>query len=248
MNGKKPTFFQFTKKNSKQLAHNYLPVSLLPIFSKFFQKLIFDDIFSFMEQNNLFNNNRAGFKPNDSCINQLISITHSIFWAFDANPSLVNRGVLAFCAYRKYLKKSFTTVCFTNFFTNSNSLCLIKSFLQNQIVFLNGQSLIWKPISAEVPPGTVICPLLLLVYIMEISPCLYQLFTARTKVWLQTLDWQYFVISVVNCVNTSALTCHNDVMVMQNWVCQWKMSFSPDKKQASENKLITQPPFFFNSR
>ena len=56
-----------------------------------------------MEQNYLFNNNRLGFKPNDSCINQLLSITHNIFWALEANPSLDVRGVWAFCAYRKYL-------------------------------------------------------------------------------------------------------------------------------------------------
>ena len=68
-----------------------------------------------MEQNYLFNNNRLGFKPNDSCINQLLSITHNIFWALEADPSLDIRGVWAFCAYRKYLIKSVTTVFFTNF-------------------------------------------------------------------------------------------------------------------------------------
>ena len=36
---------------------------------------------------------RSDFRPNDSCINQLISITHNIYRAFDANPSLEVRGV-----------------------------------------------------------------------------------------------------------------------------------------------------------
>ena len=36
-------------------------------------------------------------KPNDSCFNQLISITHSIFSAFDAHSSLEVRGVNVFC-------------------------------------------------------------------------------------------------------------------------------------------------------
>ena len=46
-----------------------------------------------MIQNNLLNSCQSGFRPNDSCINQLISITHNIYRAFDANPSLEVRGV-----------------------------------------------------------------------------------------------------------------------------------------------------------
>ena len=47
-----------------------------------------------MIHNKLLNSYQLGFRPNDSCINQLISITHNIYCAFDANPSLEVRGVL----------------------------------------------------------------------------------------------------------------------------------------------------------
>ena len=80
------------KKNSKQLVNNYRPVLLLPICSKFFEKLIFDSIYSFMIYNKLLNNCQSGFRPNDSC-NQIISITHDIYRAVDANLSLEVRGV-----------------------------------------------------------------------------------------------------------------------------------------------------------
>ena len=46
-----------------------------------------------MIQNNLLNGFYSGFRPNDSCINQLVSITHNIYRAFDANCSLEVRGV-----------------------------------------------------------------------------------------------------------------------------------------------------------
>ena len=46
-----------------------------------------------MIQNNLLNSCQSSFRPNDSCINQFISITHNIYRAFDANPSLEVRGV-----------------------------------------------------------------------------------------------------------------------------------------------------------
>ena len=57
---------------------------------------MFDSIYEFLDENNLFNSNQSGFRPNDSndfCIHQLIDITHNIFRSFDANPSLEVRAV-----------------------------------------------------------------------------------------------------------------------------------------------------------
>ena len=90
---KKGNIIPVHKKNSKQKVDNYRPVSLLPICSKIFEKLIFDSIYEFLNKNSLFNNNQSGFRPNDSCIYQLIAIARNIFSAFDANPSLEVRGV-----------------------------------------------------------------------------------------------------------------------------------------------------------
>ena len=88
MTGKKCNIIPEHKKNYKQIVNKYRPVSLLPIFSKTFEKQIFDSIYDFIDKNNLFSNSQSGFRPNDSCIHQRIAITHNIFSAFDANPSL----------------------------------------------------------------------------------------------------------------------------------------------------------------
>ena len=45
-----------------------------------------------MKHKKLSNSCQLDFRPNDSCINQLISITHNIYLAFDTNPSLGIRG------------------------------------------------------------------------------------------------------------------------------------------------------------
>ena len=68
-------------------------MSLFPTFSKIFEKLIFDSIYEFIDKNNFFNNNQSGFRPNNSCMHQLIAITHKIFSALDANPSLEVCGI-----------------------------------------------------------------------------------------------------------------------------------------------------------
>lgn len=85
--------FHEKTKNSKQLVNSYLSVSLLPKCSKNFEKLIFDSIFNFIIQNNLLNSCLIGFRPNDSCVNLLISITDNIYRVFHANFSLEVCGV-----------------------------------------------------------------------------------------------------------------------------------------------------------
>ena len=92
-NGSRGNIIPVHKKNDKQCVNNYRPVSLLPICGKIFEKLIFNEIFKFLEAENLLNPNQSGFRPSDSCINQLIAITYEIFSAFDWNLSLEVRGL-----------------------------------------------------------------------------------------------------------------------------------------------------------
>ena len=81
------------KKRDKHRKENYRPISLLPIFGKILEKLIYDSLFSHLERENLLNPNQSGFRPGDSTINQLLSIIHSIHSAFDCNPILEVRSV-----------------------------------------------------------------------------------------------------------------------------------------------------------
>ena len=62
------------KEDDKQNVKNYRPVSLLPIFSKIFERLIFNEMYSFFIENDLISSNQPGFKQGQSCINQLLSI------------------------------------------------------------------------------------------------------------------------------------------------------------------------------
>ena len=90
---KKANIVPVHKKHDKQLIKNYWPVSLLPICSKILEKVIFNSLFKYLDDNNLLNSNQSGFRSGDSCVHQLLSITHKIYKAFDANPSLDVREV-----------------------------------------------------------------------------------------------------------------------------------------------------------
>ena len=82
-NGKRPMWFLFSKKKNKKKEKNYYPISLLPVSSKIFERLLYGSMFKFFTENSLISQNQSGFKPGDSCTNQLLSIMHQINKSFD---------------------------------------------------------------------------------------------------------------------------------------------------------------------
>ena len=88
---KKENVVPIHKKADKQCGRNYRPASLLPICSKVLERTIYNTMFTYFIENNLISENQSGFKPGDSCVNQLLAITHEIFPSVDDNCEV--RGV-----------------------------------------------------------------------------------------------------------------------------------------------------------
>ena len=78
-------------KGDHQCVKNDRPVFLLPVFSKIFERLIYNAMFKHVLDNNLISSNQSSLKPGESCINQVIAITHEIFKGF--HDGLEIRGV-----------------------------------------------------------------------------------------------------------------------------------------------------------
>ena len=81
------------KKEDKSLLKDYRPISLLPIFSKIFERVIYNFLFNKFQSNKHFTPSQSGFLPGDSCIAQLLSIIHEIQTAFDSNPTVDMRSI-----------------------------------------------------------------------------------------------------------------------------------------------------------
>ena len=90
--GRRVMLFQFIKKNKKNLIKNYQPISLLPIFSKVFERLVLNALFNFFLQSKLFTPCQSGFIPSDPCVSQLLSVTHEIYKSFNCHPPTDMRG------------------------------------------------------------------------------------------------------------------------------------------------------------
>ena len=219
---KKANVIPVHKKGDKQVLKNYRPVSLLPICGKIFEKLIFNALYSFFEDHKLLNPCQSGFKKNDSCINQLVSITHEIYSAFDCNPSLEVRGVFL------DLSKAFDKVWHDGLIyklkllgISGSLLKLIQNYLDSwfQRALLNGQTSEWKPIKPGVPQRSILGPLFLLVYINICSnlSTTFKLFPDTT------------LFSTVNDTNKCFENLTYDLCIIRNWAYQWEKSFNPDR-------------------
>ena len=82
MNGK-ANVVPIHKKGNKQGLENYRSISLLPICSKNFERLIYNEIFNFFTENNLISQSQSEFRPEVSCVNQLLAITHENYKSLD---------------------------------------------------------------------------------------------------------------------------------------------------------------------
>ena len=92
---KKANVFPVFKKGDKQILKNYRPVSLLPICGKIFERLIYNNLFEYFIENDLISQNQSGCKPDDSCINQLISTTHFfLIYINDLHDNLISNSKL----------------------------------------------------------------------------------------------------------------------------------------------------------
>ena len=156
------------KKCHKQCVINDLPVSLQPICSKIFVRNIYNNRYNYLIDNKLISQNRSGFTRVESCINQLISITHDILHSLDDGFEV--RGV--FQDISKVLDKVWYEGMIYELQRNGTSgeiLHILISFLNNrkERLVLNGQSSNWTEDKAGVLQGLIMGLLLFLIYITE---------------------------------------------------------------------------------
>ena len=112
---------------------------------KSWENLVYDELSVFLVNNNLLTKHQSGFRPGDSSINQLLSITATIFENYDEIRAVFLDISKAFEAWHDGLSSSFFNSDLSN---------------RQQKVVLNGKVSDWKGIEPGVPQGSVSGPLL----------------------------------------------------------------------------------------
>ena len=149
---------------------NYRPISILPAFSKFFEKVMFDRIVNFLEKQNIFYEHQYGFRQKHSTSLAIIQLVHQISIAID-NKEL-SAGIFL------DLSKAFDTVNhgillnkLEHYGIRGTALDWIKNYLYNrkQFVEFNNVSSNLCIINCGIPQGSILGPLLFILYINDIS-------------------------------------------------------------------------------
>lgn len=165
------------KKGNPELVDNYRPISLLPSISKIFESIIHEQLFNYFTLNQLFYENQYGFRKGHST-------EHATSELIDRLLQFLEDDDIPFSIFMD-LSKAFDTLNHNILLSKlqfygvyDDSLQLFRSYLQNRIqyVVINNTESDHLPISTGVPQGSILGPLLFLIYINDIA-CSSSLFS-----------------------------------------------------------------------
>ena len=226
------------KKGDQKDPGNYRPVSLTCIICKILESFIRDSIMEHMRKHKLFSDKQFGFINGRSTVLQLLKALDEWTLELDMRKD-VN---VIYCDFMKAfdkvphlrlihkLKMYGITEPYTSWF---------KSFLldRRQRVVVNGTTSEWKEVTSGVPQGSVLGPLLFVLYINDLPDVIKNgsgiyLFADDTKLYKS-------ISSTTDCESLQ-----KDLFEMQKWADMWLLKFHPDKckvmKLGNKNQTVFQ--------
>lgn len=211
----------FKNKGSKSSATNYRPVSLTCVPCRLAEKCVRDTIMTLMNSNKLFSDCQFGFRGKRSCVLQLLDV-------FDDWVKAYDDGFQIDTIYLDF-KKAFDSVPHKRLLVklkgygfDGTLLKWIEDFLKDrrQRVVLNGNYSEWKDVTSGIPQGSVLGPVLFIIYINdmpEIIQSLCRLFADDSKIYRRVKT------------NEDQQIIQSDLLRLCDWSDKWLLDFSVPK-------------------
>ena len=226
------------KKGSPSLPSNYRPISLISCLGKVMERVVFKHVYNYLHDNNLIYGYQSGFLPKFSTVHQLIEMYNCILGSLEKKEL----NCFVFCDFSKAFDKVWHKGLLQKLKAYGINGALLNWFTdylfeRKQKVLINQSSSACSVIQAGVPQGSVLGPLLFIIYINDIADnitSLCRLFADDTSFSYSSQD-QVQVRSVID----------HDLKKLDEWSRKWLMSFNADKTEIMIFSNCEIPDFNF---
>jgi hypothetical protein len=224
------------KKNNRQCRSNYRPISLLVSLSKICEKVVFVRLYNFLDNKGYFYRFQSGFRSGDSTVMQLSYIVDKIYKALEKGREV--RAVFL------DISKAFDRVWHRGLLAKLKSLGVngpmliwFESYLSDrkQRVVIDGECSDWQNIQAGVPQGSVLGPLLFLIYINDIVN------NISTECFLFADD--SLLLDEVESPVDSARKLNCDLSSISTWADRWLVTMNAEKTESMIFSAKKDKPF-----
>ena len=209
------------KKGPRSNCNNYRPVSLTSQVVKLLERIVLDNIKSLLQVNNTIIEDQHGFQSKSSCTTQLLECLND--WTKDYDDA--HQTDIIYLDFQK----AFDSVPHQRLLRKLEQhgikgrvLSWISSFLtdrRQRVVLRNGVST-WQQVTSGVPQGTILGPILFLLYINDISENV----SSHTKMFADDTKLYNTIHSIADCEILQA-----DLDKLSNWAKKWLLKFNVDK-------------------
>ena len=212
---------QFTKKGEKKMAGNYRPVSLTSVVCKSMEKIIRNQITDHMLKNDLFTEKQYGFMTGRSTALQLLKV-------IDEWTEALENGDSIDCIYMDF-QKAFDKVPHKRLIKKLEAYRIgnelvdwVEHYLRDRIqqVTVNGQGSRWHEVTSGIPQGSVLGPLLFIIYINDLPDNL------SSTVYLFADDTKIF--NVIKS-KEDQISLQKDLHKIESWTEKWLLKLHPEK-------------------
>jgi hypothetical protein len=215
----------YKNKRDREDLKNYRPVSLLSCIGKVMERCVHNQVFNFFIRNNLLSKYQSAFMPGSSTIRQMLELYHQIQTAMDNSRDMRFIFLDISKAFDKVWHKGIIAKLHRSGI-RGKLLNWFKGYLsgRKQKVVHEGSASTQESIEAGVPQGSILGPLLFLIYINDLVDdlnCNVRMYADDTTLYLD----------YVNPV-TGAQQLEDDLRKIERWAETWLVQFNPTKSES----------------